>query len=293
MMDSERSSSSTNEEIPLRQPNTTTRPLVSDQMTRQLSYSLCGFLFNLLSTAAILGCHVTILVLTHDAGKHCTRLWNYLIVSAAVTFALFFLSLVFVYIPNFLFYRHLTYDELQDKTHIKTERFLQGILKNFALVWWIVGTVWLGQDWSDCKAESTLLLRYTAFCILFGWAGIACVCCCTCFCTIFGALFAPCLLRLLRISRVIENRPPALSHEEIDKIAPAFAYQPDKDPHAIAGEEVSCAVCMDNLQANDMVRQLSCKHTYHDKCVSQWLEINSTCPLCRANITASDAVESV
>eukprot|EP01102_Stenamoeba_stenopodia_P023216 TRINITY_DN9921_c0_g1_i1.p1 TRINITY_DN9921_c0_g1~~TRINITY_DN9921_c0_g1_i1.p1 ORF type:complete len:288 (+),score=28.19 TRINITY_DN9921_c0_g1_i1:211-1074(+) len=286
-METDRSSSS--EDLPLRPQTNNTGPAVSGQMTRQLSYSLCGFIFNLITTAAILGCHLTILILTHDAGKQCTRLWNYLLVSTIVTFAIFFVSLVLVYIPNFLFYRHLTVEELQEKAHIKTDRFLQGLLKNFALVWWIVGTVWLGQDWTACKAESTLLLRYTAFCILFGWAGIAFVCCCTCFCTIFGALFAPCLLRLLRISRVIENRPPALSVEQIDKIAPAFAYQPEKENPT--GEELSCAVCMDNFQANDMVRKLSCKHIYHDKCVSQWLEINSTCPMCRATVTEASTSE--
>lgn len=45
---------------------------------------------------------------------------------------------------------------------------------------------------------------------------------------------------------------------------------------------VECAVCLSMLEDGEMARSLpNCKHTFHADCIDQWLESNSTCPICR------------
>jgi hypothetical protein len=48
-----------------------------------------------------------------------------------------------------------------------------------------------------------------------------------------------------------------------------------------AGEEPeSCAVCLNDLEDDDLVRRLPCGHGFHKACVDKWLRQNKTCPLC-------------
>ncbi|KAH6836420.1 hypothetical protein C2S53_016479 [Perilla frutescens var. hirtella] len=49
-----------------------------------------------------------------------------------------------------------------------------------------------------------------------------------------------------------------------------------------AAASVECAVCLSALEDGEMARSLpNCKHTFHAECIDQWLESNSTCPICR------------
>jgi len=40
-----------------------------------------------------------------------------------------------------------------------------------------------------------------------------------------------------------------------------------------------CPICIEDLVEN--VCKVSCGHLYHRPCISPWLEINNTCPVCR------------
>jgi hypothetical protein len=35
------------------------------------------------------------------------------------------------------------------------------------------------------------------------------------------------------------------------------------------------------------VKDLKCKHDFHVKCISDWLSINNTCPLCRTDLSVN------
>jgi hypothetical protein len=41
-----------------------------------------------------------------------------------------------------------------------------------------------------------------------------------------------------------------------------------------------CVICQDEIYL-DIVRKLSCKHTYHVKCIETWFVDNSICPTCK------------
>jgi hypothetical protein len=50
----------------------------------------------------------------------------------------------------------------------------------------------------------------------------------------------------------------------------------------IKSMNVSCTVCQDEFNEEDMVRILPCEHIYHPDCIDDWLTIHSyKCPCCR------------
>ncbi|KAI9188256.1 hypothetical protein H9P43_002647 [Blastocladiella emersonii ATCC 22665] len=53
---------------------------------------------------------------------------------------------------------------------------------------------------------------------------------------------------------------------------------------AIAPEDATCAICIDEYQPGDDLVYLPCKHAFHDACLREWLEISKLCPLCKADI---------
>ncbi|RHW70361.1 ERAD-associated E3 ubiquitin-protein ligase HRD1 [Trypanosoma brucei equiperdum] len=49
-----------------------------------------------------------------------------------------------------------------------------------------------------------------------------------------------------------------------------------RDPH--------CAICYDDMSADQTCKQLPCGHCYHEACLLHWFEKMSTCPYCRSDI---------
>ncbi|KAJ4900860.1 RING/U-box superfamily protein [Raphanus sativus] len=45
-----------------------------------------------------------------------------------------------------------------------------------------------------------------------------------------------------------------------------------------------CAICREELAANEILSELPCSHCYHKDCISNWLTNRNTCPLCRHNV---------
>ena len=42
----------------------------------------------------------------------------------------------------------------------------------------------------------------------------------------------------------------------------------------------SCCICLDDYINNDKLTNTICCHTYHTKCLQDWLKLHNTCPLC-------------
>ena len=54
---------------------------------------------------------------------------------------------------------------------------------------------------------------------------------------------------------------------------------------AEAGVTTECYICLDDYSSGDVLRTLPCKHEFHAKCVDRWLlDVNRTCPCCRADV---------
>jgi hypothetical protein len=52
-------------------------------------------------------------------------------------------------------------------------------------------------------------------------------------------------------------------------------------------EEEECSICATALTTECDVKDLKCRHDFHVKCISDWLSINSTCPLCRTDLSVN------
>lgn len=117
---------------------------------------------------------------------------------------------------------------------------------------------------------------------------------------LFGiCLCLPCVLILLRILAP----SPGATTEQISEL-PEFPYDPatfnmtpeqleaGERPQYTDADRPSCAICMEEYQPGEMIREMPCNHFFHGSCSDRWLRINSTCPMCRASIRgASDPLE--
>jgi len=45
-----------------------------------------------------------------------------------------------------------------------------------------------------------------------------------------------------------------------------------------------CAVCLEEFEDGDLLRQLACTHMYHKECIDPWLAQSSACPVCKREI---------
>ncbi|KAH0659430.1 hypothetical protein KY289_028178 [Solanum tuberosum] len=50
-----------------------------------------------------------------------------------------------------------------------------------------------------------------------------------------------------------------------------------------------CAVCKDGFKLDELVKQMPCKHMYHDSCILPWLEMRNSCPVCRFELPTDDS----
>ncbi|GMH20623.1 hypothetical protein Nepgr_022464 [Nepenthes gracilis] len=57
----------------------------------------------------------------------------------------------------------------------------------------------------------------------------------------------------------------------------------------LVDKEIVCAICKDEISAEEEARQLPCCHSYHGDCILPWLRIRNTCPLCRYELPTDDA----
>uniref|UniRef100_A0A452ZDL8 RING-type E3 ubiquitin transferase n=1 Tax=Aegilops tauschii subsp. strangulata TaxID=200361 RepID=A0A452ZDL8_AEGTS len=53
-------------------------------------------------------------------------------------------------------------------------------------------------------------------------------------------------------------------------------------------EVVSCSVCLDDLDIGSQAKQLPCEHKFHSPCILPWLELHSSCPVCRFELPSDE-----
>ena len=79
------------------------------------------------------------------------------------------------------------------------------------------------------------------------------------------------------------NRNPPVEQNIIDKLkhfkmSKAYCKKSEKENLV---EFPKCTICLNEITEDMEVILLPCEHIFHSKCITLWLKIHNTCPLCR------------
>ncbi|ESQ54042.1 hypothetical protein EUTSA_v10025002mg [Eutrema salsugineum] len=101
---------------------------------------------------------------------------------------------------------------------------------------------------------------------------------------------------LLALEERIGTVSTALTEEAISKCLKTSIYQ--KKPSSYGSitkspcdhkEDAKCTICQEEYTVGDEIGRLHCEHTYHLKCVQEWLRMKSWCPICKATAETSSS----
>ncbi|GAB2286958.1 hypothetical protein Dimus_021346 [Dionaea muscipula] len=55
-----------------------------------------------------------------------------------------------------------------------------------------------------------------------------------------------------------------------------------------SSSSLQCSVCLDDFEQGAEAKEMPCKHKFHVGCIVPWLEMHSSCPVCRYQLPAAD-----
>ncbi|XP_043691477.1 E3 ubiquitin-protein ligase SIRP1-like [Telopea speciosissima] len=54
-------------------------------------------------------------------------------------------------------------------------------------------------------------------------------------------------------------------------------------------DNIQCSVCLEDFEIAAEAKEMPCKHRFHSGCILPWLELHSSCPVCRFQIPADES----
>lgn len=57
--------------------------------------------------------------------------------------------------------------------------------------------------------------------------------------------------------------------------------------------ETDCSICFEKIKLNEKVFDLTCKHAFHEECLSNWIKYKQDCPVCRKTISCKTKKRSI
>eukprot|EP00919_Chromeraceae_sp_WS-2016_P076528 GHVR01180797.1.p1 GENE.GHVR01180797.1~~GHVR01180797.1.p1 ORF type:complete len:315 (+),score=59.07 GHVR01180797.1:30-947(+) len=95
----------------------------------------------------------------------------------------------------------------------------------------------------------------------------------------------------------VRQRPPHVSKAAVDRMM-KFQWHVLTPQGAMPWvvfedkEEITCCICLCDFEYEDWVRVLPCSHSFHTRCIDEWLNIHNTCPLrCKYDLETGLAIE--
>lgn len=90
------------------------------------------------------------------------------------------------------------------------------------------------------------------------------------------------------IQQLAENDPNRYGTPPASKSVVEALPNVEVDEALLKSELAQCAVCKDDFEMGNVVKQMPCKHVYHDDCILPWLELHNSCPVCRYELPTDD-----
>ncbi|XP_042442675.1 E3 ubiquitin-protein ligase SIRP1-like [Zingiber officinale] len=57
----------------------------------------------------------------------------------------------------------------------------------------------------------------------------------------------------------------------------------------IEEEAIGCSICLEDFDVGLEAKEMPCKHKFHSECILPWLQLHSSCPLCRSQLPADES----
>ncbi|CAH8392386.1 unnamed protein product [Eruca vesicaria subsp. sativa] len=177
----------------------------------------------------------------------------------------------------------------------------------FSFVWWIIGFYWVTSGSGELAQSSP---RLYWLCVAFLTFDVIFLVLCVAIASFIGIAVCCCLPCIIAILYALAEREGA-SDDEIERL-PKYKFLTVRNSEKVNGEilethggimtqlgvdsptervlsndEAECCVCLCEYEDGTELRELWCRHHFHEACIDKWLRINATCPLCKFNILKS------
>jgi len=90
------------------------------------------------------------------------------------------------------------------------------------------------------------------------------------------------IARLMENDQNVHGAPPAAKAS----VAALRRFEASKEMEDDPSQE--CVVCRDRFSSGQACTAMPCEHIYHDECLSQWLGVHNSCPMCRMELPTDD-----
>jgi hypothetical protein len=149
-------------------------------------------------------------------------------------------------------------------------------LEVFALVWFVVGNMWLlggtgdaDSDDNGCQREAT---RSAVYCVCLAMLAVQYVqillpCICAILMVPIFCFCLPCVIRLLAVLHDPASQNRGANKRAIDQL-PVVKYYEGMEC-GDNPDEACCSVCISDYEVGEDLRVLPCKHAFHKLCVDQ------------------------
>ncbi|XP_059162620.1 E3 ubiquitin-protein ligase RNF12-like [Physella acuta] len=75
-----------------------------------------------------------------------------------------------------------------------------------------------------------------------------------------------------------------LSQNDINKL------QTSRFPANRGPSQQTCNICLSEFVRGEVMRNLPCKHQFHQACIDKWLQCNASCPVCRSDVKVNSTL---
>lgn len=190
-------------------------------------------------------------------------------------------------------------------SQLSTAKRVESANTSFSFVWWVLGFYWTttGNQSQTAPLLFWLCAAFLAFDVFFVVFCVSLAC-------IIGVAVCCCLPCIIALMYAVAEQEGA-SEEDINML-PKYKFQLTgsfaKAGENMAGpsggvlsilsatagpagerelpaEDAECCICLCSYDDGVEIRELQCGHHFHCTCIDRWLRMNSTCPLCKLNIS--------
>lgn len=185
---------------------------------------------------------------------------------------------------------------------------VESVNTSVSFVWWVLGFYWtsMGSESQNAPLLFWVCVAFLAFDVFFVVFCVSLAC-------IIGVAVCCCLPCIIAIMYAVAEQEGA-SEEDLnllpqyrfrrtgsfaktgsgDVAGPSGGVMSRNDSTGLAAERVlpaedaECCICLTTYEDNVELRELPCGHHFHCTCVDRWLRMNSTCPLCKYNVSKNN-----